>query len=153
MPRTQPTPLPLHITPHHLKLSPALRDFTREKLGKVPRFAGDAQAADVVLRRRHGTTDGRHFSASARVAVAGNDFHASATHADLYTAIVMLAGKLARRARKRKTRLARETFPARTKRGRAGHNFQPHRFISSRHASIPTNHSTSELPEAWPPSP
>src|SRR5690606_26767740 len=35
------TALPIHITPHHLSLSPALADFVREKLAKVPRFASD----------------------------------------------------------------------------------------------------------------
>lgn len=105
--RTTPASLPIHITPHHLRLSPALEEFARGKLAKVPRFARDVQAADLVLRRHHGTSKGRQFSASARLAVAGRDIHATATHANLYAAIVKLVGLLARRSRKRKTRLAR----------------------------------------------
>lgn len=104
---THSTPLPIHITPHHLRLSPALHDFACAKLAKVPRFARDVQAADLVLRRHHGTSDGRRFSASARLAVAGRDIHATAEHANLYAAIVKLVALLARRSRKRKTRLAR----------------------------------------------
>jgi putative sigma-54 modulation protein len=99
--------LPIHITPHHLRLSPALRDFVHRKLGKAPRFASGVLSADVVLRRHHGTADGRRFSAGARLALPGRDIHASAANADLYTAVVKLVATLARRSRKRKTRLAR----------------------------------------------
>jgi putative sigma-54 modulation protein len=107
MNETNTTALPIHITPHHLTLSPALRDFAKKKLAKVPRFASDVLAADLVLRRHHGTADGKRFSASARLALAGHDIHAIATHADLYTAIVKLVARLSRRSRKRKTRLAK----------------------------------------------
>jgi putative sigma-54 modulation protein len=99
--------LPIHITPHHLSLSPPLREFVALKFGKVRRFSKDAVAADIVLRRHHGSSDGPRFSASARLAVPGRDVHGSATHADLYTAVVKLVGTLARRSRKRKTRIAR----------------------------------------------
>lgn len=101
------TTLPIHITPHHLSLSQALRDFVCLKLAKVTQFAGDALAADIVLRRHHGTANGKRFSASARLALPGRDIHASATHADLYTAVVRLVATLARRSRKRNTRLAK----------------------------------------------
>jgi len=97
--------LPIHITPHHLRLSPALSAFARDKFTKIPRFANDVLAADIVLRRHRGTSDGERFSASGRLALAGRDIHAMATHADLYTAIVKLVARLARRSRKRKTRL------------------------------------------------
>src|SRR6187431_1795934 len=89
------TTLPIHITPHHLSLSPALRDFVGLKLAKVPQFASDVLAADVVLRRHHGTAHGKQFSASARLALPGRDIHGSATHADLYTAVVKLVATLA----------------------------------------------------------
>lgn len=114
MNETNITALPIHITPHHLRLSPTLRAFVHRKLAKVPRFASDVLATDIVLRRHHGTADGKLFSASARLALAGRDIHASASHADLYTAIVKLVAKLARRSRKRKTRLAKTHSPRRT---------------------------------------
>ena len=96
--------MPLHITTHHLRLSPALSGFLRDKFAKVSRFANDVLAADIVLRRNHDSLDGKRFSASGRLSVAGRDIHATATHADLYTAIVKLVARLARRSRKRKTR-------------------------------------------------
>jgi len=107
MNETNTTTLPIHISPHHLRLSPALSDFVHKKIAKVPRFASDVLATDIVLRRHHGTADGKRFSASARLALAGRDIHATAAHADLYTAIVKLVSRLTRLSRKRKTRLAK----------------------------------------------
>jgi ribosomal subunit interface protein len=110
------TNLPIHITPHHLSLTSALREFVLKKIATLPRFAKDAIGADIVLRRHHGTSAGKLFSASARVAMPGRDIHGSAAHADLYSAVVKLVGRLARRSRKRKTRLARRgaKVPSRT---------------------------------------
>ena len=102
MNETNTKALPIHITGHHLRLSPALLNFLREKFAKIPRFARDVLATEVVLRREDGVWD--RFSASARVALAGHDIHATATAGDLYTAIVKLVARLARRSRKRKTR-------------------------------------------------
>jgi ribosomal subunit interface protein len=98
---------PISITPHHLHLSPSLREFAYSKLAKVPRFSSDALRMDLVLRRHGGASEEGRFSASARVALPGRDIHASAAHADLYTAIVKLVDRLARHSRKRKTRRAR----------------------------------------------
>ena len=97
--------IPIHVVPHHLSLSPALHAFLSSKIEKVSRVAPDALLADVVLRRHPGSALGRTFSASARLALPGRDVHAAAEHSDLYTAIVNMIGKLARRSRKRKTRM------------------------------------------------
>ncbi len=109
MNETNSTTLPIHISPHHLRLSPSLCEFAHMKLRKVLRFAPDALATDLVLRRHHGTAGGNRFSASARLAVAGPDIHATAADGDLYTAIVKLVARLTRHARKRKTRLEHAT--------------------------------------------
>jgi ribosomal subunit interface protein len=111
------TTLQIHITPDHLNLCPPLRDFVCMKFEKVHRIASDAVAADIVLRRQHGTSSGPRFSVSARLAVPGRDIHASATHADLHPAVVKLVAMIARRSRKRKARLARTYRPRRA--GRA----------------------------------
>jgi putative sigma-54 modulation protein len=109
MKETSAITFPIHITPHHLRLSQPLSEFVKAKLAKVPRFARDVLGTDIVLRRHHGTTGGKRFSASARLALAGHDIHATATHPNLYTAIVTLVTMLLRQSRKRKTRLA-DTF-------------------------------------------
>lgn len=113
MNRTRRTPMPVHITPHHLHLSPALRDFAHRKLAKVPRFSADALRMDLVLRRQGGSAGMGRFSASARVALPGRDLHAAASHADLYTAITKLVTQLVRHSRKRKTRLTNGRSPRR----------------------------------------
>lgn len=97
--------LPIYIMPHHLELSPALIARVREKLGPLVRIGGDAVRADVTLRLRHGRGPGRMFTASARLTLPGGDIHASATRANLYKAITALEVRLARRLRKRKTRI------------------------------------------------
>src|SRR5205814_2040612 len=79
------TNLPIHITTHHLSMSNALRRFAREKISSVCRFANDALAADVVLRRHAGAKE--RFSASARFALPGRDIHGRAVASNLYAAI------------------------------------------------------------------
>ena len=121
---TQAT-LPIHITPHHLTLSSALGDFVSMKLTKVPRIDRDVLAADVVLRRHHGTAAGKQFTASARLALPGHDIHGSATHADLYSAVVKLVATLARQLRKRRTRLSSRLTHRRAVRRPSAPRIQP----------------------------
>ena len=99
------TDLPIHITTHHLSLSDPLRLIIRSKLVPVTRFADDAIAAEIVLRRRSGART--RFSASARLALPGHDVHGHAIDRNLYAAIGKLVAKLGRLLRKRKTRLAK----------------------------------------------
>jgi ribosomal subunit interface protein len=94
--------LPIHITPHGIELSLALRKFIEKKVSRVSRFAGDILSAEVVLREksdRNGV-----FSVSARLALPGRDVHANAVHVNFYAAINQLVARLARLSRKRKTR-------------------------------------------------
>lgn len=97
--------MPIHIMPHHLTLSPALIAKVQEKIGPLVRIGGDAVRADVVLRLHHGIVPGKQFSASARLSLPGRDVYASATNGNLYKAITELESLLARRLRKRKTKI------------------------------------------------
>jgi ribosomal subunit interface protein len=97
--------VPIHITPHGLRLNPSLRCFVETKVSALSRFASDMLAAEIVLRGKRGAT--QLFSVSARVALPGRDLRASATHANPYGAIHQLVARLARLARKRKTRFSR----------------------------------------------
>jgi ribosomal subunit interface protein len=103
---TTMTNLPIHITTHHLSLSESLRRFARKKITPVTRFANDALAAEIVLRRHNGAV--KRFSASARLALPGRDVHGRGVDANLYAAIGKLVATLGRRLRKRKTRLAKK---------------------------------------------
>jgi len=95
--------VPIHITPHGIQLRPALRSFIEKKISALSRVAGDMLAAEIVLRGKRGAA--HLFSVSARVALPGRDLQGNATHASLYGAIDQLVSRLARLARKRKTRL------------------------------------------------
>src|ERR1044072_1810412 len=94
--------LPIHITPHNVGLSQRSRNFIEKKVSAVCRFAHDMIGAEVVLRGKRGAA--QLFSVSARVALPGRDLQANAAHANLYGAVYQLADRLARLARKRKTR-------------------------------------------------
>lgn len=99
--------MPIHITPHHLRLSPALKRFVRKKVSAVARVANDILAAEIVLRRNSSSSGTEQFSASARLALPGRDIHSTAANANLYAAVLKLTARLARLSRKRKTRLAK----------------------------------------------
>ena len=97
--------IPLHITPHHLKVSDALREFVRIKISALARFAGDILSAEVVLRGPAGAA--HQFSVSARLALPGRDVQGRAAHSSPYGAVNRLVARLGRLSRKRKTRLSR----------------------------------------------
>jgi putative sigma-54 modulation protein len=94
--------LKIHISPHDLKLSPALLQFIHDKLSAVSRFAEDIIAAEIVLRGPSGASG--FYSVSARLALPGRDVQGVASHSNLYGAINRLVARLGRLARKRKTR-------------------------------------------------
>ena len=84
--------LPIHITPHGIELSFALRKFIEKKISRVSRFAGDILSAEVVLREKSGRNG--LFSVSARLALPGRDVHANAVHVNFYAAINQLVARL-----------------------------------------------------------
>jgi putative sigma-54 modulation protein len=99
--------LPIHITPHGIELSFALRKFIEKKISRLSRFAGDILSAEVVLREKSGANG--LFSVSARLALPGRDVHGIAVHQNFYAAINQLVTRLARLSRKRKTRFEKRT--------------------------------------------
>lgn len=115
------TRIPIHITVHNLSLSPPLCEFVHKKFGTVTRFATDVLAIEIVLRRNPSPRSER-FSVSARVALPGRDVHSHASSPDLYVAVGIVAARLARRLRKRKTRLAK-TYNERSALRNAGTGF------------------------------
>jgi ribosomal subunit interface protein len=110
---------PIHIMPHGIELSFALRKFIEKKISSLSRFAGDILSAEVVLREKSGANG--LFSVRARLALPGRDVHGNAVHENFYAAINQLVARLARLSRKRKTRFekgirrpSRFQFAART---------------------------------------
>jgi ribosomal subunit interface protein len=95
--------VPIHVTPHGLQLSARLRNAIARKISALSRVAGDMLAAEIVLRGKKGAA--QLFSVSARIALPGRDLQGNATHANRYGAINQVVARLARLARKRKTRV------------------------------------------------
>lgn len=104
---TNATNTPIHIKTQNLRLTAPLEDFIRKKAAAIPRIAADLIAMEITLARDPGASGAERFTASARLAVPGNDIHGSAVGADLYVIFGALVDRLARQVRKRKTRLAR----------------------------------------------
>jgi ribosome-associated translation inhibitor RaiA len=65
-----------HLVPHKLQLTEAIQNFTEEKLATLKEISADVQSAD-------------------RLAVPGQDVHASQTGPNLYAAIDRVQSKLA----------------------------------------------------------
>jgi putative sigma-54 modulation protein len=95
----------IHLTPRHLRLTPAIEQQTVEKLSALTELSTQVLTAHVVLSHDDTADPAGRFTASARLEIAGPDIHAEEHASDLYAAIDGVADKLARQLRKRKTRL------------------------------------------------
>ena len=90
----------LHLTGHHLDITPAIRDYVIAKLERVNRHFDHVIDVAVVL-----TVDKLEHKVEATVHVRGKDLHAHSTDADMYAAIDALADKLDRQVLKYKEQL------------------------------------------------
>jgi putative sigma-54 modulation protein len=90
----------LQLTGHHVDITPALRDYVRNKLERVTRHFDHVIDVSVVL-----TVDKLQQKVEANVHVRGKDLHAQAIEPDMYAAIDMLADKLDRQVLKHKEKL------------------------------------------------
>ncbi|MDX9875572.1 MAG: ribosome-associated translation inhibitor RaiA [Spongiibacteraceae bacterium] len=79
------------VSGHHVEVTPALRDYVHNKLGRLQRHFDNITATDVVL-----TVEKLVQRAEATVHVAGNDLFATSESQDMYAAIDLLADKLDR---------------------------------------------------------
>jgi putative sigma-54 modulation protein len=87
----------LNVSGHHLEVSPALRDYVREKLGRVTRHFDHVIDAHVVL-----SVDKLRQKAEVTLHVRGKDIHCASEDQDLYAAIDLLVDKLDRQVLKYK---------------------------------------------------
>jgi len=87
----------LNVSGHHLEVTPALRDYVREKLGRVTRHFDHVIDAHVVL-----SVDKLRQKAEVTLHVRGKDIHCASEDQDLYAAIDLLIDKLDRQVLKYK---------------------------------------------------
>jgi putative sigma-54 modulation protein len=103
------------IQPEGVTLTDAIKDAVDEKIGHVEQYAPRAVRARVYLRKVSAHPSPRQFTVRVLVEIPGADLSAEESHADVISALDVVAGKVERQLRKRKTeRLAqRERGPRR----------------------------------------
>lgn len=87
----------LSISGHHIDVTEALKDYVREKLGRLERHYHQITNVHVVL-----SVEKHDQKAEATAHVSGAELFADAVSQDLYAAIDMLADKLDRQLVKHK---------------------------------------------------
>jgi len=87
----------LNITGHHVEVTPAIRDYVTEKLGRITRHFDQVIDVNVIL-----SVDKLIQKAEVNVHVSGKDIFVKSEDADMYAAIDSLADKLDRQIVKHK---------------------------------------------------
>jgi len=90
----------LNLSGRHLDITPAIRRYVHEKLGRVTRHFDHVIDLNVIL-----SVDKLQQKVEASAHVAGRDIHVEAIDADMYAAIDALADKLDRQIVKHKEKL------------------------------------------------
>jgi putative sigma-54 modulation protein len=90
----------LHLTGHHLEITPAIRAYDVSKLERVSRHFDHVIDVSLVL-----SVDKLRQIVEANVHVRGKDIHAASVDPDMYAAIDALADKLNRQVMKHKEKL------------------------------------------------
>jgi len=81
----------LHLTGHHVDITPALRDYVSIKLQRIRQHFDHVIDVNVILR-----VEKLHQKIEASVHVRGRDIHCESTDPDMYAAIDGLVDKLDR---------------------------------------------------------
>ena len=90
----------LSVSGHHLEVTPALRSYVQDKIGRVTRHFDHVIDAHVIL-----TANKLGQKAEVTLHVPGKDLHCESEEGDLYAAIDVLADKLDRQVLKYKDKL------------------------------------------------
>jgi putative sigma-54 modulation protein len=91
----------LHLTGHHLEVTPALRDYVQSKLERITNHFDQVIDVKVTL-----SVEKLVQKVEATIHVPGSDLHAESTHDNMYSAIDLLADKLDRQVLKIKEKFA-----------------------------------------------
>lgn len=87
----------LNITGHHLDITPAIRGYVEEKMGRVTRHFDQVIDVSVIL-----SVEKLKHKAEVNMHVPGRDIYVESIDADMYAAIDSLADKLDRQVVKHK---------------------------------------------------
>ena len=89
----------LHLTGHHVEITPSIRDYVVSKLSKIERHFDHVIEVNV-----HMTVEKLDQRIEANVHLSGKDIHVQAHDGDMYAAIDDLIDKLDRQVIKHKER-------------------------------------------------
>ena len=104
----------VHLSGHHVDVTPALRSYVEKKLSRVMRRFDHLIEVQCIL-----TVEKLRHKAESTVFVRGSTIYADAVDDDMYAAIDALADKLQRRVRKHKERVRDHRAPDAQKHGLA----------------------------------
>ncbi len=89
----------LHLTGHHVEITPAIRDYVVSKLGRINRHFDHVIDVNVIM-----TVQKLDQKIEANVHLSGKDIHVQAHEEDMYAAIDALIDKLDRQVIRHKER-------------------------------------------------
>src|ERR687892_2855820 len=90
----------LHVSGHHLEVTPSIRSYVQSKIGRVTRHFDHVIDAHVIL-----TANKTRQKAEVTLHVRGKDLHCESEENDLYAAIDLMADKLDRHVLRYKDKL------------------------------------------------
>jgi putative sigma-54 modulation protein len=90
----------INLTGHHVEVTPALRDYVKDKLQRISRHFDHVISINVVLKVEKHNND-----AEATLHAAGKSLFANASDLDMYAAIDGLVDKLDKQVKRYKERL------------------------------------------------
>lgn len=96
----------IQVIGRHMDITPSLRDYAQEKIGKVGRvIEQEPMTADVVLRHERNPKISNPDVAEVTIFMRGRVIRAQEASVDMYAAIDLASEKLERQMQKYKTRL------------------------------------------------
>jgi|SRR5579871_4193725 len=97
----------IHISPRHVKLSPAIRTYVSQKIESLEHFGLDLIGAHIALWHDDTKAEKHAFVVKVHLALRGPDLHAEDHGHTLYRAIDVVTDRLAEQLRHRKSKLVR----------------------------------------------
>lgn len=94
----------LHITGHHVTVTPAIRDYVETKMQRITRHFDHVIDSQVML-----SVEPLKHRAEVTLHIPGKDIHCESTQENLYAAIDMLVDKVDRKVIQHKDRMQNRT--------------------------------------------
>jgi putative sigma-54 modulation protein len=94
----------IHISPRHIKLTPAIHAYVAQKIGHLEHFCEDVIGAHIALYHDDTRAAKHAFVIKVHLAIPHKDIHAEDHGHELYAAIDIVCDKLAEQLRHRKSK-------------------------------------------------